>query len=154
MNIGQASKASGVSAKMIRHYETIGLIPKAGRGESGYRRYEAVDIHRLSFVRRARTVGFATSEIKQLLALWQDRRRPSREIRRLAQNHLADVEARIGELKLIADTLSHLVAHCHGDDRPACPILEALEADGPEAAGRSTSARTAARRPPPARRSR
>jgi MerR family copper efflux transcriptional regulator len=92
VNIGQASKATGISAKMIRHYEMIGLMPKASRGESGYRRYQPSDLHLLRFVRQARAVGFSTTDIKQLLALWQDRRRPAREIKRLAQQHLTDIQ--------------------------------------------------------------
>ena len=126
MNIGQASKASGVSAKMIRHYEQIGLIAKAVRGSSGYRNYQATDVQVLNFVRRARAAGFDTSEIKQLLALWRNRNRPARDVHRLAQAHLAELNARIDELKAIAATLSHLVEHCHGDDRPDCPILDDL----------------------------
>jgi len=129
MNIGQLSEASGVSAKMIRHYEAIGLIPKPPRSDAGYRRYQQTDVQLLSFVRRARAVGFATPEIKSLVAMWLDRRRPAREVKAVAERHLATVEARIDELKVIARTISHLVQHCHGGDRPECPILDAL-ADG------------------------
>jgi MerR family copper efflux transcriptional regulator len=135
MNIGQASSATGVSTKMIRHYEAIGLLPKAARAESGYRRYQAADLHLLRFVRQARTVGFSTTDIRQLLALWQDRRRPAREVKRLAQRHLDEVELRIGELKAIAGTLTHLIAHCRGNDRPDCPILDALADEGHAHAG-------------------
>lgn len=126
MNIGQLSAASGVSAKMIRHYEAIGLIPKPPRSDAGYRRYQQNDVQLLSFVRRARAVGFTTAEIKSLVAMWLDRRRSAREVKALARRHLATVEARIAELKVIAKTISHLVAHCHGGDRPECPILDAL----------------------------
>jgi len=126
VNIGEAAKATGVSAKMIRHYEAIGLLPKPPRAESGYRRYQASDLHVLRFVRQARAVGFATDDIRHLLALWQDRRRPAREVKALAQQHLAEIDARIAELRAIADALAHLVAHCRGDHRPDCPILDAL----------------------------
>jgi Cu(I)-responsive transcriptional regulator len=129
MNIGQLSAASGVSAKMIRHYEAIGLIPKPPRSDAGYRRYQQNDVQLLIFVRRARAVGFATTEIKSLVAMWLDRRRSAREVMAVAERHLATVEARIDELKVIARTISHLVQHCHGGDRPECPILDAL-ADG------------------------
>jgi MerR family copper efflux transcriptional regulator len=127
VNISQAAQASGISAKMIRHYESIGLLPKAARGQSGYRNFQDADVHRLMFVRRARDVGFATDAIKALLSLWQDARRPAREVRRLAQDHLRELEARIAELQAIAGTLSHLIEHCHGDERPECPILEAFD---------------------------
>jgi MerR family copper efflux transcriptional regulator len=126
MNIGEAARASGVSAKMIRHYESIGLIPRASRSDAGYRRYQSADVQRLSFVRHARACGFSTAEIKRLLSLWQDERRSAREVKRLATQHLERIEAKLGELRLIAASLSHLVAHCHGDDRPECPILDSL----------------------------
>jgi MerR family transcriptional regulator, copper efflux regulator len=129
VNIGQAAEASGVSAKMIRHYESIGVIPAPPRSESGYRRYQASDIQRLSFIRRARAAGFSTPDIKTLISLWQDQQRPAREVKRLASAHLGDIEGRIEELKLIAGALSHLLAHCHGGDRPECPILESLADD-------------------------
>ena len=126
MNIGQAAITSGVSAKMIRHYESIGLIPKAARDVSGYRRYGERDVHLLRFIHRARSAGFGTEQIKRLLSLWSDEKRPAREVRKLASEHLAVVEAKIAELRSIADAISDLVAHCHGDERPECPILEAL----------------------------
>lgn len=129
MNIGQAAQASGVSAKMIRHYEAIGVIPKAARSTAGYRSYQPADVHLLRFANRARAVGFATGEIRQLLSLWQDRERSARDVRRLALHHVAELESRIAQLRGIAATLSHLIAHCHGGDRPECPILDAL-ADG------------------------
>jgi Cu(I)-responsive transcriptional regulator len=149
MNIGQASKASGVSAKMIRHYEEIGLIPRVGRGSSGYRNYQDADVQVLNFVRRARAAGFGTSEIKQLLALWRNRSRPAREVHRLAAAHLEDLNARIAELQAIAATLSHLIAHCHGDDRPECPILDDLAA--PASGGPPVRSYPAGRRVPPRR---
>jgi MerR family transcriptional regulator, copper efflux regulator len=126
VNIGQAAKVTGISAKTIRHYEAIGLMPRAARSESGYRRYQPSDLHLLKFVRQARAVGFSIADVKRLLALWQDRRRPAREVKRLAERQLTDIEARIGELEAIAGTLAHLVAHCRGDDRPECPILDAI----------------------------
>ena len=133
MNIGQLSKESGVSAKMIRHYEAIGLLPRPPRSEAGYRRYQPSDVQLLSFVRRARAVGFATAEIKGLVVMWLDRRRSAREVRALAGRHLATIETRIDELKAIARTISHLIQHCDGGDRPECPILDALAAGGPGA---------------------
>ncbi|MBV6449194.1 Cu(I)-responsive transcriptional regulator [Nitrosomonas sp.] len=129
MNIGQAASASGVSAKMIRHYETTGLIPKAARAYSGYRRYDERDIHTLRFIRRARTAGFSTAQIKKLLSLWQDRQRPAREVKELASAHLSDLQMRIAELQTIAHALTQLIAHCHGDERPQCPILDNLAGD-------------------------
>ncbi|MEZ5563365.1 MAG: Cu(I)-responsive transcriptional regulator [Gammaproteobacteria bacterium] len=129
MNISHAAKLSGVSAKMIRHYESAGLVPAAARNESGYRVYSMDDVHRLAFIRRARAVGFGTPDIRQLLSLWQNRRRPAREVKRLAVEHLAQLQTRIADLEAIADTLSHLIGHCHGDERPDCPILDSLAAD-------------------------
>lgn len=129
MNIGQAASASGVSAKMIRHYETTGLIPKAARAYSGYRRYDERDIHTLRFIRQARTAGFSTAQIKKLLSLWQDRQRPAREVKELASAHLSDLQTRIAELETIVHALTQLIAHCHGDERPQCPILDNLAGD-------------------------
>ena len=128
MNIGQAAAASGVSAKMIRHYESIGLLPEAERTESGYRQYGERELHTLRFVRRSRDLGFSLDEIKQLLALWQDRSRPSREVKALAQSHVKALDEKIAEMQAMKATLQNLVQHCHGDDRPDCPILESLEA--------------------------
>ena len=125
MNIGAASQASGVSAKMIRHYEAIGLLEPARRDNS-YRDYGAGDVHELRFVGRARKLGFSMPEIAALLALWRDRERPSREVRKLAAAHLADLERRIAEMQGMASTLRDLVQRCHGDGRPDCPILEGL----------------------------
>jgi MerR family copper efflux transcriptional regulator len=126
MNIGQAADASGVSAKMIRHYESIGVIPEPPRSDAGYRRYADADVQRLRLVRHARAVGFGTPEIKRLVSLWEDKRRPAREVKRLAQAHLEEIEGRLAELRLIAGALAHLVSHCHGDERPECPILDSL----------------------------
>jgi Cu(I)-responsive transcriptional regulator len=138
MNISRAAQLSGVSAKMIRHYESAGLIPPAGRTDAGYRVYAMDDVHRLAFIRRARAVGFGSDDIRQLLSLWQNRRRPARDVKRLAVDHLAQLQMRIADLKAIADTLSHLIGHCHGDERPDCPILDSLAADRPAPAATST----------------
>jgi len=125
MNIGEAAAASGVKAKMIRHYEGIGLIKSAARTESGYRTYGPDDLHVLAFIKRARKLGFAIDDIKRLLALWQGRR-PSAEVKKVALAHIAELEARIAELNGMRDTLRHLADHCHGDGRPTCPILDDL----------------------------
>jgi Cu(I)-responsive transcriptional regulator len=127
MNIGAAAEASGVSAKMIRHYEAIGLLPPPARRDNSYRDYGAQEVHELRFIGRARRLGFAVPEIAALLALWRDRSRPSREVRKLAAAHLADLERRIADLQGMAATLGDLVRRCHGDDRPECPILDRLE---------------------------
>jgi MerR family gold-responsive transcriptional activator of gol and ges genes len=127
MNIGQASSASGVSAKMIRYYEQIGLIPPASRSDSGYRAYAQDDVHRLRFIRRARDLGFSVAEIGDLLGLWNDRSRKSADVKRLAKAHIAELEERIRNLRQMADTLQTLIACCAGDDRPDCPILANLE---------------------------
>ena len=148
MNIGQAAAASGVSAKMIRHYESIGVLPPPPRSLSGYRRYGEADVQRLSFIRRARAAGFGTAQIKALMSLWQDRQRPAREVKRLVQGHLAEIEERIAELTRIAAALSHLTARCHGDDRPECPILDSLSQD--ESAGKPGPAPGPGRRRVPA----
>jgi Cu(I)-responsive transcriptional regulator len=126
LNIGQASEASGVSAKMIRHYEGIGLIPKAGRTPAGYRIYADADVHVLRFIRRARDLGFSMKEIEKLLGLWRNRRRASVDVKNLALRHIAELEQKISELEKIRATLAQLVDHCHGDHRPDCPILDDL----------------------------
>ncbi|MCX5517032.1 Cu(I)-responsive transcriptional regulator [Kaistia defluvii] len=128
MNIGEASTASGVSAKMIRYYEQIGLIPAALRTESGYRVYTARDVETLRFIRRARDLGFSVEEMGTLLALWQDKARESADVKRVALQHVAEIEKRIHELEGMARTLRHLAGHCHGDERPDCPILDDLAA--------------------------
>ncbi len=127
MNIGEASKASGVSAKMIRYYEGIKLIPPSARTASGYRSYSQTDIHRLHFIRKARDLGFSVAEIGDLLALWSDRTRKSRDVKRVAQTHISDLEERINEMTQMVDTLRDLVDCCAGDERPDCPILSDLE---------------------------
>ena len=126
MNIGQASQASGVSAKMIRYYEAAGIMPSAVRTEAGYRRYGDADIHRLRFIRQARDLGFSMARISDLLGLWDDRTRHSGDVKRLAQAHIVELEQRIADLRAMADTLQSLVDRCAGDDRPDCPILAGL----------------------------
>jgi MerR family transcriptional regulator, copper efflux regulator len=126
MDIGAAAKRSGVSAKMIRHYEAIGLLPKVARTFANYRIYTDNDVHTLRFIKRARTLGFSMEDIKELLALWQNRSRSSAAVKRIAGRHLEELRHKIAELKSLADTLDHLARHCHGDHRPQCPILEDL----------------------------
>ena len=127
MNIGEASKESGVSAKMIRYYEEIGLTPPAHRASSGYRVYFDTDVHRLHFIRRARDLGFSVVEIGDLLRLWSDSSRQSADVKRLAQAHIANLEQKINGLRQMADTLQSLIECCAGDERPDCPILVGLE---------------------------
>ncbi|MGY5779666.1 Cu(I)-responsive transcriptional regulator [Rhizobium sp. LEGMi135b] len=129
MNIGQAAKASGVSAKMIRYYEETGLIPAAGRTASGYRDYSDTDVHMLRFIRRARDLGFAVTEISELLELWRDETRQSVEVKRLAQGHIEALKKKIADLQDMEHTLTMLVNACQGDHRPHCPILQRLETD-------------------------
>ncbi|MBP0494523.1 Cu(I)-responsive transcriptional regulator [Pararoseomonas indoligenes] len=126
MRIGEAAGATGVSAKMIRHYEAVGLLPAAARRDSGYRDYGEADVHALRFIRRARDLGFSLSEIAGLLALWRDKARASAEVKRLALAHVEALEEKARDLSAMASTLRHLAAHCHGDARPDCPILEGL----------------------------
>lgn len=126
MNIGEAAHASGVSAKMIRYYESIGLVPRAARSDAGYRRYGEGDVHALRFVRRARDLGFSIEEIGRLLALWRDGG-PSAEVKAIALAHIAEMERKIAALQSMADTLRDLAEHCRGDDRPHCPIIADLE---------------------------
>ncbi len=133
MNIGEAAKASGVSAKMVRHYEEIGLIPKAKRTLAGYRLYAPRDIHTLRFIKQARNLGFSINAIEKLLALWQDSHRPSRKVKELAEEHIRELDERIHEMQDMKRTLEKLAKHCHGDDRPDCPILEGLEKNLPMA---------------------
>jgi Cu(I)-responsive transcriptional regulator len=125
-NIGEAAAASGVSAKMIRHYESLGLLRAPSRTEGGYRLFESNDIHVLRFIRRARDLGFSIKDVERLLGLWQNRRRTSADVRRIAQHHLEELDRKIEELQGMRRTLEHLVRHCHGDERPDCPILDDL----------------------------
>ena len=145
MNIGNAARASGVSAKMIRYYESIGLIPKAARSESGYRHYTEADVHTLRFIRRARDLGFPVEQIGELLALWHDRSRASADVKQVALAHVEALETKVRELMAMSRTLRHLAETCHGDARPHCPILDDLaggQAENPP------GARRPGRRPP------
>ena len=131
MNIGQAAEASGVSAKMIRYYESIGLITAPARTAAQYRVYADDDVHTLRFVRRSRDLGFSLEETRELLALWRDKSRASADVKNLAMAHVRELEEKAAELKAMADTLRHLATHCHGDHRPDCPILADFAATTP-----------------------
>ena len=126
MNIGQASRASGVSSKMIRYYEQTGLIPKAARRDSGYRDYDEADIHRLRFIRSARDLGFTVGQIGELLALWSDQERASADVKALALGHVDALKQKQAEIAAMITTLENLAGRCHGDDRPDCPIIDGL----------------------------
>jgi MerR family copper efflux transcriptional regulator len=126
MNIGQASLASGVSAKMIRLYESLGLLPPAPRTDAGYRVYDDASVHTLRFIRRARDLGFGMKEIDTLLGLWRNRRRASADVKRIAQTHADDLQRRIDEMQAMKRTLEHLAHCCQGNGRPDCPILDDL----------------------------
>ncbi|MEK1941016.1 MAG: Cu(I)-responsive transcriptional regulator [Pseudomonas sp.] len=127
MNIGHAAKRSGLSAKMIRYYEAIGLLQQAHRSEAGYRFYQPQDLHTLAFIKRSRDLGFSLEEVGKLLTLWQDRQRASADVKALAREHIDELNRKIDELTSLRDTLQELVHTCHGDDRPDCPILKDLE---------------------------
>ncbi|HVE21878.1 MAG TPA: Cu(I)-responsive transcriptional regulator [Acidocella sp.] len=127
VTIKEAAAGSGVSAKMIRHYESIGLIAAPARGENRYRHYSANEVHALGFIRRARDLGFSIDDIRQLLALWHDRGRPSADVKAIALRHIAELDQKAAALAEMSRTLKHLAANCHGNDRPECPILDALE---------------------------
>jgi Cu(I)-responsive transcriptional regulator len=124
--IGSAAQISGVTPKMIRHYESLGLIPRAARTLGDYRVYTAAEVHTLRFVRRARSLGFSMSEIGGLLSLWRNQRRASAEVKRLALKHIAELDSKIEEMRSMRSALAELAAHCHGDQRPECPILDDL----------------------------
>lgn len=126
LQIGEAAENSGVSAKMIRYYEDIGLIPSAKRKQSGYRLYNESDVHRLRFIQRARELGYSMARIRELLRLWHDRKRPSRDVKKLALAHIAEMEAQIARMQGLLKTMKHLANSCDGDDRPHCPILADL----------------------------
>ncbi len=126
MNIGEAARLSGVSAKMVRHYESLGLLPSVARTESGYRQYGDSEIHTLRFIKRARELGFSMEEISELLGLWRNRRRASAHVRRIAQKHADDLAQRIEAMQAMQRTLLTLIDCCQGDDRPDCPILDDL----------------------------
>ena len=126
LNIGQAATASGVTAKMIRHYEEIGLMPKVRRTLAGYRMYSPNEVHILKFIKQSRNLGFSMKQIEALLGLWRDTRRPSSKVKALAQEHIVELEQKIREMEAMRATLQRLVTTCHGDDRPDCPILDEL----------------------------
>lgn len=123
MNIGEAARQTGISAKMIRYYEQIGLIGDAGRTAAGYRVYAPSDLNTLRFIRRARDLGFSVEQMGDLLALWRDRSRASADVKAIALSHIAALERKAQALHEMSETLRHLAAHCHGDSRPDCPIL-------------------------------
>jgi len=127
MNISMAAKGSGVPAKTIRYYESIGLIPPATRRENGYRDYGENDVSTLQFISRARNLGFSLKDVESLITLWRDRNRASGDVKQLALNHISEIDRRIEELQDVRDTLVDLTKRCHGDDRPDCPILQGLE---------------------------
>ena len=146
MNIGEAARASGVSAKMIRYYEQIGLVRAAERTEgNNYRSFDDRNVNELRFIKRARSLGFSVEEIANLLSLWRDRERPSREVKAIADSHVADLEARIAEMKAMADSLRELSHCCAGDDRPDCPILADLAGGDPPPATKQARPRAEAR---------
>ncbi len=126
MNIGETARQSGVSAKMVRHYESLGLLPNVQRSESGYRQYSAAEVHTLRFIKRSRELGFSMPEIAELVSLWQNRRRASQSVRRIAQKHADELGQRIAAMQAMQQTLGHLIHCCHGDERPDCPILDDL----------------------------
>jgi MerR family copper efflux transcriptional regulator len=127
-NIGEAARQSGVSAKMVRHYESLGLLPTVNRTEAGSRQYGEREVHTLRFIRRARDLGFSMAEIAQLVKLWQNKRRNSADVRRIASKHVDDLTRKLAEMEAMRRTLQHLVHCCHGDERPDCPILDELGA--------------------------
>ncbi|RYZ75656.1 MAG: Cu(I)-responsive transcriptional regulator [Proteobacteria bacterium] len=129
MNIGEAANISGVNSKMIRHYESIGIIPKASRSGAGYRVYSEADVNVLAFVKRSRSLGFSMKEIKKLVGLWRNRSRASSEVKALAVTHIKEMETKIEELQAMVKTLKHLAKSCHGDNRPDCPIIDGLSHD-------------------------
>jgi Cu(I)-responsive transcriptional regulator len=126
LNIGEAARQSGVSPKMLRHYEALGLLGTVSRTDSGYRQYGSNDVHTLRFIRRSRELGFSMAEIGELVGLWQNRRRTSASVRRIAEKHAAELAQKIEAMQAMQRTLAHLVHCCHGDDRPDCPILDDL----------------------------
>lgn len=131
MNIGQAAQTAGVTPKMVRHYESLGLLPKVRRTEAGYRVYGDSEVHTLRFIKRARDLGFSIAEIAELVKLWQDRRRPSASVKKVASAHLGELDRKIKEMESMRKTLAHLIRECQGDERPDCPVLEDLESFAP-----------------------
>jgi Cu(I)-responsive transcriptional regulator len=136
-SIGRAARIAGVTPKMIRHYESLGLIPKAARTQGDYRVYTQNEIHTLRFIRRARDLGFAMNEISNLVGLWGNQRRASKEVKRLALAHIDGLDRKIAELQSMRSALAHLARHCHGDSRPDCPILDDLGGADDAREGRS-----------------
>ena len=126
VNIGSAAQRSGISAKMVRHYESLGLLPRVARTDSGYRQYSEADVHTLQFIKRGRDLGFSMVEIGELVGLWHNRKRASANVKRIAQRHLDDLAQRIEPMQAMQRALSSLLDHCHGDERPDCPILDDL----------------------------
>ena len=126
MNIGQAATASGVTAKMIRHYEEIGLVRPTNRTASNYRKYSESEVHVLRFIKRARALGFSMPDIKELLGLWQSKGRSSASVKKIAAAHIGELKGKIAEMESMVHALEHLARHCHGDERPDCPILDDL----------------------------
>ena len=144
VNIGMASRMSGVTPKMIRHYESLGLLPAVGRTDSGYRQYSEAEVHTLRFIKRARDLGFSMTEIAELVALWQNRRRTSASVKRIAQKHVDELGLRIEAMQAMQRTLQHLIHCCQGDERPDCPILDDLAGLHDTAAAAATAAAGAA----------
>jgi MerR family transcriptional regulator, copper efflux regulator len=126
VNIGMAARMSGVSPKMVRHYESLGLLPAVGRTDSGYRQYSDAEIHTLRFIKRARELGFSMDDISELVSLWQNRRRASASVKRIAQRRSEELAERIFAMQAMQRTLEQLITCCHGDERPDCPILDDL----------------------------
>ena len=124
--IGEAARLSGISARMLRHYEQLGLLGDVRRSDAGYRRYSLAEVHTLRFIKRARDLGFSMEQVAELVGLWRNRRRTSASVKRVAQAHLDELEQRIAEMQALQRTLAHLVHCCHGDQRPDCPILDDL----------------------------
>jgi MerR family copper efflux transcriptional regulator len=153
MNIGQVAKRSGVPAKTIRYYESIGLIAPADRTQAGYRVYGERDLQTLRFIQRARNLGFSVKQVGELLALWRDRERSSADVKAVARQHLDEIDRRMAELQSMRDTLEHLIGRCHGDQRPDCPILSDLAGEddttgaGPGAGGPTTAGAVRGRHP-------
>lgn len=133
LNIGEAAARSGVSAKMLRHYESLGLLGEVSRTDAGYRQYSEREVHILRFIRRGRDLGFSMAEIAELLKLWQDRRRASSQVKKIAQAHIDDLDRRLAEMQAMRQTLLQLTQCCHGDARPDCPILDGLAGDQQQA---------------------
>jgi len=145
-NIGEAARQSQVSAKMVRHYESLGLLPNVGRTEAGYRQYGDAHVHTLRFIKRSRDLGFSMVEIAQLLKLWQNRRRSSADVRRIAIKHVEDLNARMAEMMAMKRTLESLIHCCEGDHRPNCPILDELSKLGKPS--KASGAKSTKRSPP------